>query len=124
MVEKNKDAAIAFLTLASRGAVQEAYSNFVDPGFKHHNPFFEGTAAALSAGMEENAQKNPGKIFEVKRVIGEGDFVVIHSHVKQMPEDLGAVVVHIFRFESGRITELWDIGQPVPAESINQFGMF
>ena len=124
MVEKNKDGAVNFLTLASRGAVREAYSNFVGKGFKHHNPFFEGTAAALSAGMEDNAQKNPDKIFEIKRVIGEGDFVAIHSYVRQTPEDLGAVVVHIFRFESGRIVELWDIGQPVPAESSNQFGMF
>jgi predicted SnoaL-like aldol condensation-catalyzing enzyme len=124
MVEKNKDAAVNFLTLASSGAVREAYSNFVGTGFKHHNPFFEGTAAALSAGMEQNAQKNPDKIFEIKRVIGEGDFVAVHSHVRQKPEDLGAVVVYIFRFENGRIVELWDVGHPVPTESPNQCGMF
>jgi len=124
MVKENKDAAVNFLTLASSGDVREAYSKYVGTGFKHHNPFFGGTAAALSAGMEENARKNPGKIFEIKRVIGEGDFVAVHSHVRQKPEDLGAVVVHIFRFESGRIVELWDVGQPIPAESPNQFGMF
>ena len=124
MVENNKDIAVNFLKMASGGAVREVYSNFVGTGFKHHNPFFEGTAAALSVGMEENARQNPDKIFEIKRVIGEGDFVAVHSHVRQKPQDLGAIVVHIFRFESGRIVELWDVGQPVPAESVNKFGMF
>jgi predicted SnoaL-like aldol condensation-catalyzing enzyme len=124
MVDTNKEMAVNFLKLASSGAVREAYTNFVGPGFKHHNPFFEGSAAALAAGMEANALQNPDKIFEIKRVIGEGDFVAVHSHVRQRPGDLGAVVVHIFRFENGRIAELWDVGQPIPAESPNQFGMF
>jgi predicted SnoaL-like aldol condensation-catalyzing enzyme len=124
MVENYKEMAVNFLKLASSGAVQEAYSRLVGPGFKHHNPFFEGTAAALLAGMEENARLNPGKIFEIKQVIGENNFVVTHSHVRQKQDDLGAMVVHIFRFENGRIVELWDVGQPVPKESLNQFGMF
>jgi len=76
------------------------------------------------AGMEENARQNPGKVVEVKRVIAEGEFVVTHSHVKQKPDDRGAAVVHIFRFENGKIVELWDLGQPVPQESPNQYGMF
>ncbi len=124
MVEQNKEMAVNFLRLASSGNVQDAYTKFIGAGFKHHNPFFAGTAAALSAGMEANARQNPNKIFEVKRVIGEGDFVAVHSHMRQKPEDLGAVVVHIFRFEAGRIVELWDVGQPIPADSSNQFGMF
>jgi len=124
MAENNKDIAVAFLELASSGEVGEAYSRFVGAGFKHHNPFFEGSAEALSAGMEENARQNPDKIFEVKRAIVEGDFVVVHSHVRQNPDDLGAAVVHIFRFENGKIIELWDIGQPIPKESANQYGMF
>ncbi len=48
--------------------------------------------------MEENAIKNPHKVFEVKRVIEEGDIVAVHSHIKQNQDDLGGAVVHIFRF--------------------------
>jgi predicted SnoaL-like aldol condensation-catalyzing enzyme len=124
MNDTNKENAISFLEMASSGKVNEAYSKFVGTGFRHHNPFFEGTAKALQKGMEENALKNPNKVFEVKRAIAEGDFVVTHSHVKQKPEDLGAAVVHIFRFEMGKIVELWDLGQPIPGESKNQYGMF
>jgi predicted SnoaL-like aldol condensation-catalyzing enzyme len=124
MTETNKDKAVAFLELAASGQVHEAYSNFVGSGFKHHNPFYEGSAESLSTGMEENARQNPNKIFEVKRAIAEGDFVAVHSHVRQKPDDRGAAVVHIFRFENGRILELWDVGQPVPESSPNQHGMF
>lgn len=121
---ENKDIAELFLKMASSGKVNEAYSKFIGTGFRHHNPFFAGTAEALQAAMEENARKNPNKVFDVKRVISEGDHVVIHSHVKQKPDDLGIAVVHIFRFEMGKIMELWDLGQPIPSETQNQYGMF
>ena len=74
--------------------------------------------------MEANASQNPDKALDVKRVIAEADLVAVHSHVQQKPGERGAAVVHIFRFENGRIVELWDLGQPVPEESPNQFGMF
>lgn len=124
MTDNKKDAAVAFLKLASSGHVNEAYSKFVGDGFRHHNPYFEGSAESLRAGMEENAQQNPDKALDVKRVIAEGDLVVVHAHVRHKPDDLGAALVHIFRFENGRIVELWDLGQEVPEESPNQYGMF
>ncbi len=124
MTETNKERAILFLEMAAGGQVQEAYSRFVGPGFRHHNPFFEGSANSLRTGMEENARQNPDKILEGKHAIGEGAFVAVHSHVRQNPDDGGGAVVHIFRFENDRIVELWDVGQPVPEESPNQYGMF
>ena len=124
MADSNKDIAISFLKLAASGKVRDAYSKFVGNGFRHHNPFFEGSAEALMAGMEENARQNPNKVLDVKHAIAEAQFVAIHSHVQQKPDDLGAAVVHIFRFENGRIVELWDLGQPLPEKSPNQYGMF
>ncbi len=124
MPESTKDTAVSFLQLAASGKVREAYSKFVGAGFRHHNPFFEGSAESLMAGMEQNARQNPGKVLEVKRAIAEGELVAVHSHVRQKPGDLGAAVIHIFRFEQGRIVELWDLGQPVPENSPNQYGMF
>lgn len=74
--------------------------------------------------MEENARQNPNKSLEVKHALAEGDFVAVHAHVWHKPGEPGAAVIHIFRFENGRIVELWDVGQPVPEESPNQYGMF
>src|SRR5215207_725093 len=124
MTDSNKDRAVLFLQMASGGEVREAYLKFVGAEFRHHNPFFEGSAETLMAGMEENARQNPNKTLEVKRVLAEGEFVAIHSHVRQKPNDSGGAVVHIFRFENGHIVELWDLGQQVPEESPNQYGMF
>jgi hypothetical protein len=36
----------------------------------------------------------------------------------------GFATLHLFRFEAGKIVELWDLGQPMPAESPNKDGMF
>ena len=57
MSDNHKDTAISFLELAASGKVREAYAQFVGPGFRHHNPFFEGSAESLLAGMEENARR-------------------------------------------------------------------
>jgi predicted SnoaL-like aldol condensation-catalyzing enzyme len=124
MSNGNKEAAINFLNWASSGRVREAYSKFVAEGFKHHNPYFEGSGEALEAGMQENADQYPDKSFEVKHAIAEGVHVAVHGEVHHKPGDLGAAVIHIFRFENGRIVELWDVGQAVPEKSRNQYGMF
>ena len=119
-----KDAAVAFLHLAATGRVREAYTKHVGSGFRHHNPFFAGDARALMAGMEENARQNPDKHLDVLHALEDGDLVAVHSHVRHTADDRGAAVVHLFRFEGDRIAELWDIGQPVPDESVNPNGMF
>ena len=124
MANGNKDTAVSFLKMGSRGDVREAYSKFVAPGFKHHNPYYEGSAETLMTAMEENARENPSKVLDVKLAIEEGHFVAVHSHVRLKPGELGGAVVHIFRFEAGHIVELWDVGQAVPEQSPNQHGMF
>ena len=124
MEENKKDIAISFLQFASGGQVCEAFSKFIGAGFRHHNPYFEGSAQPLLNAMEENTRQNPNKVLDIKRTIASGDFVVIHSQVKQRPDDFGAAVVHIFRFENDQIVELWDVGQAVSEKSPNQYGMF
>jgi predicted SnoaL-like aldol condensation-catalyzing enzyme len=124
MTQANTDAAVAFLQMAAGGKVRQAYSKYVADGFIHHNPYFEGSAAALMAGMEENFRQFPQKSLEVKRTISEADLVAVYTHIRQFPGDLGHAVVHIFRFENGLIVEMWDVGQEVLQDSPNQYGMF
>ena len=119
-----KDAAIDFLTLAASGKVADAYARHVGAGFRHHNPNFRGDAASLKEAMHENAIKNPNKALKIQRALQDGNEVAVLSHVQQHPGDRGGAVVHIFRFEGGRIVELWDVGQAVPENSINENGMF
>ncbi|TMU87294.1 nuclear transport factor 2 family protein [Bacillus sp. BHET2] len=120
----NKERAVSFLYLVARGDVREAYDLYTSSDFCHHNPYFRGDAKSLMTAMEENAEENPDKIFEVKRTIEEGENVAVHSHVRQHPDDIGAIVIHIFRFQDRKIIELWDVGQPIPEDSPNENGMF
>jgi predicted SnoaL-like aldol condensation-catalyzing enzyme len=124
LLSMNKEKAVSFLNQVASGKVREAYRNHIGPSFRHHNPFFRGDADSLMLAMEENAEKNPRKVIEVKRVLEEGDLVMVHSHVKQNPGDPGGAVIHIFRFQDGLIVELWDVGQAVPENAQNENGMF
>lgn len=120
----HKETAVAFVKSVASGRVREAYERYVGPGFKHHNPFFRGDAASLMKAMEEGAKKNPDKVLEIHAAIEERDRVAVFSHVRQKPQDAGGAVVHMFRFESDRIVELWDIWQEVPRDCVNEHGMF
>ena len=119
-----KEIAQNFLKLAATGHPHEAFRLYVGNNFKHHNVHFKGDADTLMLAMEESSRKNPNKTFEIHHALKDGDFVAVHSHVKQNSTDLGAAVVHIFKFESDKIIELWDLGQPIPKEAINENGIF
>ena len=123
--QSRTERAVAFLRMASTGDVRRAYDEYVSSAFRHHNAYFRGDAASLAAGMEQNAVENPNKAFQVQRTIAEGDLVAVHSRLQLKPGAPEIAVVHIFRFDDeGRIVELWDVGQPVPAQSPNEYGMF
>lgn len=123
-IRSHKDAAIEFLRLVVSGDVQGAYDRHVGSGFRHHNPFFPGDAKSLQEGMAADEVQNPGKTLEVRTSLQDGDFVAVHSRLSREASNLDMAVVHIFRFEGERIAELWDIGQAVPKEVVNQNGMF
>jgi predicted SnoaL-like aldol condensation-catalyzing enzyme len=120
----HKETAVSFLRLVGSGKVRDAYERHVDANFRHHNAAFRGDRESLMKAMEENARKNPYKVLEVKRTLEDGDFVAVHSHIRQDAQDNGGAAVHIFRFENDRIAELWDVGQPIPQNSPNEHGMF
>jgi predicted SnoaL-like aldol condensation-catalyzing enzyme len=124
MATSHKDAAVSFLHLASSGNVRDAFDRYVDRAFRHHNPYFAGDAKSLADGMADNAAKFPKKSFHVERTIEQGNLVAVHSRVQLSPDTPEMALVHIFRFEGDRVVELWDIGQPTPAEMRNEHGMF
>jgi predicted SnoaL-like aldol condensation-catalyzing enzyme len=119
-----KDTAIAFLTSVVAGDVRGAYERHVGDGFRHHNPYFPGDAESLKKGMEEDEARHPGKRLDVQVAVQDGDYVVVHSRLRRTIDDHGFALVHIFRFEQGRIAEAWDIVQSVPEDIVNENGMF
>ena len=119
----NKEAAVSFLKSAASGNLDNAYSR-VTPSFRHHNAYFPGDAESLKAGMAGAHKQFPDTVIDVQRAIAEGDLVAVHSRVQHAADRPAIAVVHIFRFENGKIAELWDVGMEVPKDSPNENGAF
>jgi predicted SnoaL-like aldol condensation-catalyzing enzyme len=123
-VQMHKHAARDFLQLVIAGEIDEAYGKYVDMGGKHHNVFFPSGFANLKAAMAENQNQFPNKEFTIKNVIGDENLVAVHSHLRFNPTEKGMVVVHLFRFQGGKIVEMWDLGQAIPPGMPNTDGAF
>jgi predicted SnoaL-like aldol condensation-catalyzing enzyme len=123
-IQAQKESALDFLQLVVAGSINEAYDNYVNMHGKHHNMYYSAEFTSLKQGMIENHAHFPNKRLMVKNVLGDGDLVAVHSNIVMKAGEPGITVVHIFRFEEGRIIEMWDIGQPIPSSSPNRLGAF
>jgi predicted SnoaL-like aldol condensation-catalyzing enzyme len=119
-----KETAIDFLRLTAHGQIDDAFARYAAPGFRHHNPHFPADSASLQAAMKENAGRFPHMVFEAQRAIAEGPLVAVHSRAVMEQGGMELAIVHILRFEAGRIAEMWDIAQPAPVPMANRDGMF
>ena len=124
MTVSNKDAALDFLRLVTAGEIDRAYGTYVAADMRHHNAWFAAGADALREAMKAAHMQQPGKVFEVQQAIADGDRVAVHSRLCLKPADPGYATVHIFRFEAGRIAEMWDVAMEVPASTPNTDGAF
>lgn len=116
-----------FLDLTEGGQVNKAFDLYVARNFKHHNPRFKGDRSSMIAAMEKTAKSFPKLASKRIKVLEDGDFIAIHSHIKPFPDanNSDLTYMHIFRFsKSNKIVELWDFGQSVPAQLVNENGMF
>jgi predicted SnoaL-like aldol condensation-catalyzing enzyme len=121
----NKEKAISFLKMAGAGDVKAAYDKYIDPSFIHHNQYFKGDRQTLMTAMVEAHKSSPNKSIEVKQAFEDKDTVITHSLVvRKNPDEPNIAVVHIFRFENGRVIELWDVGQLISKDSPNENGAF
>lgn len=118
----HKKIAILFLELAGFGRVDEAFDKFTTVDFIHHNQYFKGDRLSLKQAMAQAHLSSPNKKVDVRHVYLDGDTVITHSHV--VKDNMEIAVVHIFRFQGGKIAELWDLGQVIDPKSPNQHGLF
>jgi predicted SnoaL-like aldol condensation-catalyzing enzyme len=102
---------------------EEAFAKYGGPYYRQHNPGVADGKDALIAALK----KMPPGVnyhYEFKRVLSDGDMVVIHSFCTSGPNDRGMAVVDMFRLEHGKVVEHWDVVQPIPAQSANTNTMF
>lgn len=123
-VETNKATVRAYYEIAFAGQPELAVANYMGPRYIQHNPEADSGPEAFIEFVHALRGANPEMRLDIKRVFGEGDFVITHSNLILKPGEPGLALADFFRLEGGKVVEHWDVIQPVPAHSANNNSMF
>jgi predicted SnoaL-like aldol condensation-catalyzing enzyme len=102
----------------------EAARPYMGEDYRQHAPYASDGHAGVAEWVRNFKETFPNHHYEVKKVIAEGDFVVLHLHGKSGPNPHGESVVDIFRIKDGKVIEHWDVIQPIPETADNANSMF
>ncbi|WP_329337828.1 nuclear transport factor 2 family protein [Streptomyces sp. NBC_00663] len=123
-LEHQKDVVVRVLKGVFERGDTEVVDRFVRPDYIQHNPLAPDGAETLKGLATAVHAQFPDAKYDIKRVISDGDLVLVHSNVVLTPGTRGTAVFDIFRFQDGKIAEHWDVGQNVPETSANGNDMF
>jgi predicted SnoaL-like aldol condensation-catalyzing enzyme len=123
--ERNKQVVAAFYDLAfNEHKPAEAMEKYVGTTYTQHNPFVADGKEPFIAYFTGFYRNHAHAKTVVKRLIADGEYVVVHAHSTADATDRGRAVIDIFRLDHGKIVEHWDAAQAVPEKSVNSNTMF
>jgi predicted SnoaL-like aldol condensation-catalyzing enzyme len=124
-LENNKRIVREFYELAfNERKPEEAVEKYMGSYYRQHNPQAGDGAEPFIGFVHYFTQTFPDLHMDIKRLIAEGDLVVVHNHGTRQAGDPGMAIVDIFRLEDGKIVEHWDVIQDIPESAANNNTMF
>jgi predicted SnoaL-like aldol condensation-catalyzing enzyme len=123
-LEANKKAVQEFYDFVINKKDFESARKYMGDRYKQHNPLVADGPEGLKAFIEFLKTNFPEARSEIKRVLTDGDYVILHVHSIRPPNMRGRAIIEIFRLENGKVDEHWDVIQEIPEESANPNGMF
>ena len=121
--EANKKKVVGFYEMALNQKDVAAVDKYLGP-YRQHNPQAADGPDGLKGYIGYLKSTAPNFKFEIKRVLADGDFVILHVHGIPEPGARGLAIVDIFRVDGERIVEHWDVIQEIPEKAANSNGMF
>lgn len=123
-LQHNKEVVAAFYNAALNNKDFSAAEKYMGPYYKQHNPLAEDGKEGFKKFISYLSTTYPNSHSEIKRMMAEDDYVILHVHSVAVPDTRGKAIVDIFRLENGKIVEHWDVIQDIPEKSANDNGMF
>jgi predicted SnoaL-like aldol condensation-catalyzing enzyme len=123
-LEANKKIVVDFYEKGLNQKDFDAAAKYFGPRYIQHNPGAGNGPEGFKRLVTFLKEKFPNSHSEIKRVIAEGDLVVLHVHSVREPGERGRAIVDIFKVEDGKIVEHWDVIQDIPEKSANENTMF
>lgn len=121
---RNKKLVLAFYQKMIGEKDPVAARRYMGSAYVQHSAYAEDGFEGVAAFARQFKAEFPQHRYEVKKVIAEGDLVVLHLHGINGMSPHGEQVVDIFRVKDGKVVEHWDVIQPIPADARNPNGTF
>jgi len=97
---------------------------FIRDDYVQHSPYLADGREPFIDYFGTLFAEYPNSRMDVKRLVAEGDYVVVHSHFTRWPSDRGTAIVDIYRLEDGRLAEHWEVTEEVPERAANRNTVF
>lgn len=120
----NKQLVLAFYEAMIGRKDFDSGRQYMGDTYRQHAPYAADGPEGLRTFVDWFRTNHPDHRYEIKRVIAEGDYVMLHVHGTGGLSPHGEAVVDIFRIENGKVVEHWDIIQSIPEKFDNPNGMF